>query len=162
MTAPVLRRFGVSTETLRQEVRALVTPGIDLDGKGTTFVIRAPGPDDEAADTEVAVGPVGSDQEFTPRLMKCLMRLAPFEARELGDDHVGPEHLLLAVLRAGNGVALQALQSLGVDTSELMRALYERSRTTPRWAIGQRQNRAKRTVRGLLKCAERWRYSHAP
>ena len=73
-----------------------------------------------------------SDREFTPRLMKCLMRLAPFEARELDDDHVGPEHMLLALLREGNGVAVQALQNLGVDTSELTAALYQKTRGRPR------------------------------
>ena len=76
VTAPVLRRFGVSTETLRREVRALVTPGIDLDSEWT-IVLRTPSPDDdEAAGQEVAPLPVASDREFTPRLMKCLMRLA--------------------------------------------------------------------------------------
>jgi ATP-dependent Clp protease ATP-binding subunit ClpA len=59
------------------------------------------------------------------------MRLAPFEARELGDRHVGPEHLLLAVLREGNGMAVQALLNLGVDTAELTRALYEKIADDP-------------------------------
>jgi len=136
VTGPVLRRFGASTETLRREVRALVTPGIDFNAEWTTVVIRAPGPDDEAVGPEVAPLPVLSDREFTPRLMKCLMRLAPFEARELSDDHVGPEHLLLALLREGNGVAVQALQNLGVDARELTRALYERIADDP--AAGDR------------------------
>jgi ATP-dependent Clp protease ATP-binding subunit ClpC len=135
VTAPVLRRFGVSTEALRREVRALVTPGIDLDSEWT-IVLRTPSPDDEAAGQEVAPLPVASDREFTPRLMKCLMRLAPFEARELGDDHVGPEHMLLALLGEGNGVAVQALLNVGVDASELMRALYERIADDP--AAGDR------------------------
>ena len=125
VTGPVLRRFGVLPEALRQEVRAVVTPGIDFDGEWL-MVLRAPGSDDETAGPEVAPLPVASDREFTPRLMKCLMRLAPFEARELGDDHVGPEHMLLALLRQGDGVAVQALTNLGVDTSELMRALYQK------------------------------------
>jgi ATP-dependent Clp protease ATP-binding subunit ClpA len=136
VTSPVLHRFGVSTETLRREVRALVTPGIDFNAEWSTVVIGTPGPYDEAAGPEVAAEPVVSDREFTPRLLKCLMSLAPFEARELGDDHVGPEHLLLAVLREGNGNAVQALQNLGVDGPELMRALYERIADDP--AAGDR------------------------
>jgi ATP-dependent Clp protease ATP-binding subunit ClpC len=136
VAGPVLRRFGVTAENLRREVRALVTPGSDFDSEWTTVILRAPGPDGEAAGPEVATDPVVSDREFTPRLMKCLMRLAPFEAHELGDGHVGPEHLLLAILREGNGVAVQALQNLGVDTSELMRALYEKIADDP--AAGDR------------------------
>lgn len=136
VTSPVLHRFGLSTETLRGEVRALVTPGIDVNAGWSTVVIRAPGPDDEAADPEAVAEPVVSDREFTPRLLKCLMRLAPFEARELGDDHVGPEHLLLALLREGNGNAVKALQNLGIDGPELMRALYERIADDP--AAGDR------------------------
>ena len=135
VTGPVLRRFGVLPETLRREVRALVTPGIDFDSE-RMIVFRASGPDDETTGPEVAPLPVASDREFTPRLMKCLMRLAPFEARELDDDHVGPEHMLLALLREGNGVAVQALQNLGVDTSELTAALYQKIADDP--AAGDR------------------------
>ncbi len=40
------------------------------------------------------------------------MRLGPFEAQELGDEHVGPEHLLLAVLREGHGVGIEALTAM--------------------------------------------------
>jgi hypothetical protein len=76
VTGPVLRRSDVLPETLRREVRALVTPGIDFDSEWM-IVLRASGPDDETAGPEVAPLPV-SDREFTPRLMKCLMRLAPF------------------------------------------------------------------------------------
>ena len=94
-------------------------------------MIRAPAPDEEAVGPEAAGQSVVSDRKFTPRVNKCLMRLAPFEARELGDDHIGPEHLLLALLRAGNGVAVQALRNLGVDASELLRALYERIADDP-------------------------------
>ena len=135
VTGPVLRRFGVAPETLRREVRAIVTPGIDLDNE-SLMVLRAQGPDDEPAVSEVAPLPVASDREFTPRLLKCLMRLAPFEARELGDDHFGPEHMLLAILRERNGVAVQALQNLGVDSSELMRAIYQKIADDP--AAGDR------------------------
>lgn len=128
---PVLNHFGVTAERLRREVRALVNPGIDFDNEGmTTFVIGASGPDEQASVPDLTDS-VLSDREFTPRLMKCLTRLAHFETRDLGDDHVGPEHLLLGLLRAGNGVALQALHNLGVDTSELMRAVYEKIADDP-------------------------------
>jgi ATP-dependent Clp protease ATP-binding subunit ClpA len=125
LAGPVLRHFGVTAESIRREVQTLVTPGIDLDSEWTTIVLRSPGPDEEAVEEETGPDSVTTPRKFTPRLTKCLMHLAPFEARELGDDHVGPEHLLLAILRAGHGTAVQALQNLGVDPPELMRSVYE-------------------------------------
>ncbi len=131
VAVPILRRFGVTAERIRREVQTLITPGIDLASEWTTIVLRAPGPDEEVVEEQTAPDSVATPREFTPRLTKCLMRLAPFEARELGDRYVGPAHLLLAVLREGNGVAVQALQNLGVDTAELMRALYEKIAEDP-------------------------------
>jgi hypothetical protein len=53
------------------------------------------------------------------------------EALQLGHDHIGTEHMLLGLLREGNGVAAQVLVSLGVDLSkvreEVMRILDEES-----------------------------------
>jgi ribosomal protein S18 acetylase RimI-like enzyme len=50
---------------------------------------------------------------FTPRAKKVL-ELSLLEARELGDQHIGTEHLLLGLAREGEGVAAQALGRLGV------------------------------------------------
>lgn len=127
---PVLRSFGVTDENLRREVRAIVTPGIGFDSEWTR-VSRAPGPDEDAVEAQPEPDPVASEREFTPRLAKCLTRLAPIEARDLGDQHVGPEHLLLGLLRAGNGVAVRALMNLGVDPIELVKALYEKIAEDP-------------------------------
>ena len=57
--------------------------------------------------------PVGSPP-FTPRTKKVL-ELALREALQLGHNYIGTEHLLLGVVREGNGVAVQVLESLGVD-----------------------------------------------
>jgi hypothetical protein len=51
---------------------------------------------------------------FTPRAKKVL-ELALREALQLGHSYIGTEHLLLGVVREGEGVAAQALVSLGVD-----------------------------------------------
>ena len=51
---------------------------------------------------------------FTPRAKKVL-ELSLLEARELGDQHIGSEHLLLGLVREGEGVAAQVLGRLGVD-----------------------------------------------
>jgi len=57
---------------------------------------------------------------FTERVKK-VMQLAREEAVRLGNDYVGTEHLLLGLIREGDGVAVAVLQSLSVDMNELMR-----------------------------------------
>lgn len=59
---------------------------------------------------------------FTPRAKKVL-DLSTREAKDLGDSSVGPEHLLLGIVREGDGVAAQVLTQLGVDLSGLRNQL---------------------------------------
>lgn len=54
----------------------------------------------------------------TPRAKK-VQELALRESLLLGHDKIEPEHLLLALLREGNGVAAQVLVKLGVDFNRL-------------------------------------------
>jgi GNAT superfamily N-acetyltransferase len=51
---------------------------------------------------------------FTPRAKKVL-ELSLREAMQLGDKYIGTEHLLLGLIREGEGVAAQVLQRLGAD-----------------------------------------------
>ncbi|GAH83160.1 unnamed protein product, partial [marine sediment metagenome] len=51
---------------------------------------------------------------FTPRAKKVL-ELAVTEARNLGHNYIGTEHLLLGLIREGEGVAAQILTNLGAD-----------------------------------------------
>jgi ATP-dependent Clp protease ATP-binding subunit ClpA len=55
---------------------------------------------------------------FTPRARDILER-ALREALELGDDHVGDEHLLFGVLAQGDGVAAEVLSDFGIDRDAL-------------------------------------------
>ena len=55
---------------------------------------------------------------FTPRAKKVL-ELSLLEARELGDQHIGTEHLLLGLVREGEGVAVQVLRTLGVSADDV-------------------------------------------
>jgi ribosomal protein S18 acetylase RimI-like enzyme len=55
---------------------------------------------------------------FTPRAKKIL-ELSLLEARELGDQHIGTEHLLLGLVREGEGVAAQVLGRLGVELDDV-------------------------------------------
>ena len=134
LTSPVLRRFGVNEADLRREVQKLVTPDLDVEngaGAQIHFIARDFDEDDGETVRSEPTDNAASAREFTPRLLTCLMRLGPFEAQELGDDHVGSEHLLLAVLKEGHGVAVEALANLGIDVPQLTLAIYERIAEAP-------------------------------
>jgi ATP-dependent Clp protease ATP-binding subunit ClpC len=55
-------------------------------------------------------GPIG----YTPRA-KRVMELAMDESRKLGHNYVGTEHILLGLIREGEGVAAQVLTNLGIS-----------------------------------------------
>lgn len=57
---------------------------------------------------------------YTPRAKKSL-ELAIEEAQKLGHNYVGTEHLLLGLIREGEGLAAQVLKSLGIENEELVR-----------------------------------------
>ena len=61
--------------------------------------------------------PVGSPP-FTPRAKKVL-ELALREALQLGHNYIGTEHILLGLVREGEGVAAQVLVSLGADLARV-------------------------------------------
>jgi len=67
---------------------------------------------------EDTIGPAGSSlidsPPFTPRAKKVL-ELSLREALQLGHNYIGTEHLLLGLVREGEGVAAQVLQSLGAS-----------------------------------------------
>lgn len=52
-------------------------------------------------------------ERFTDRARRVVV-LAQEEAGSLGNDRIGPEHLLLALIDEGGGVAVRALEALGV------------------------------------------------
>lgn len=57
---------------------------------------------------------------YTPRAKKAL-ELAVDEAQKLGHNYVGSEHILLGLMREGEGLAAQLLRSFGIDNIELVR-----------------------------------------
>jgi ATP-dependent Clp protease ATP-binding subunit ClpC len=57
---------------------------------------------------------------FTDRVKK-VMQLAREESVRLGNDYVGTEHLLLGLIREGDGVAVAVLKNLSVDLEDLAR-----------------------------------------
>ncbi len=88
----VLQNLGVDLDRLRIEVEKLVTPG--------------------------SVTGVVGDIPFTPRAKKAL-ELAAEEARTLGHNYIGTEHILLGLIREGEGLAMQVLYSLSVDLEKV-------------------------------------------
>jgi ATP-dependent Clp protease ATP-binding subunit ClpC len=88
VAAAVLQKMGVSLENIRLEIEKLVQPGPSTQMIG--------------------------DIPFTPRAKKVL-ELAAEEAHALGHNYIGTEHLLLGLIREGEGVASQVLMNLGLS-----------------------------------------------
>ena len=78
----------------------------------------------------VVVSEPSGSPPFTPRAKKVL-ELSLREAMQLGHNYIGTEHLLLGLVREGEGVGAQVLVSLGADLSrvrqEVIRAARRRS-----------------------------------
>src|SRR6266508_2710236 len=85
----VLQKLGLDLETVRMEVEKQVGTGPD----------------------QKMIGNI----PYTPRVKKCLA-LAAKEAKALNHTYVGTEHILLGLLREGDGVAARVLKNLGLDT----------------------------------------------
>lgn len=62
------------------------------------------------------------EAKFSPRV-KDVISYSREEALRLGHDYIGTEHLLLGLIREGDGVAIKILKSLGVDTTKLRKAV---------------------------------------
>jgi ATP-dependent Clp protease ATP-binding subunit ClpC len=62
------------------------------------------------------------DAKFSPRV-KDVISYSREEALRLGHDYIGVEHLLLGIIREGEGVAMKMIKSSGVDSKELRKKL---------------------------------------
>eukprot|EP00951_Prasinocladus_malaysianus_P044078 scaffold561493_cov29-Prasinocladus_malaysianus.AAC.1 len=91
IAAKVLKSLGVNLKDARVEVEKII-------GRGSGFVaVEIP---------------------FTPRA-KRVLELSLEEARQLGHNYIGTEHILLGLLREGEGVAARVLETLGADSSKI-------------------------------------------
>ncbi|MCL8206469.1 MAG: ATP-dependent Clp protease ATP-binding subunit [Actinomycetia bacterium] len=97
LPAKILQSLGLDLETVRGEV-------LKATGRGPAI-----GPNEEVA--------------FTPRAKKVVLELAGEEARALGHNFIGPEHLLLGLIREGEGVAAQVLLGAGADLNKVRHQL---------------------------------------
>jgi ATP-dependent Clp protease ATP-binding subunit ClpC len=84
--------------------------------------------DDVRAAVEETVGHGQATPEvhipFTPRAKKVL-ELALREALALGHDYIGTEHMLLGLIREGEGVAAQVLRRFGADADRVRATVLE-------------------------------------
>jgi len=91
VAAKALKSLGVTLKDARAEVEKII-------GRGSGFVaVEIP---------------------FTPRA-KRVLELSWDEARQLGHHYINTEHLLLGLIREGEGVAARVLENLGVDMNKV-------------------------------------------
>jgi ATP-dependent Clp protease ATP-binding subunit ClpC len=91
MGAKALKSLGVTLKKARKEVENYI-------GRGTGFV--------------------ASEIPFTPRA-KRVLEMAVQEGKDIGQNYVGTEHILLALLAEEDGVAIRTIEKLGVDITQL-------------------------------------------
>ncbi len=91
VAAKALESLGISLEAVRQQVEEIIGQG------------------QQAPSVHIP---------FTPRAKK-VMELALREATDLGHNYIGTEHLLLGLIREGEGVAAQVLVKLGADLPQV-------------------------------------------
>jgi ATP-dependent Clp protease ATP-binding subunit ClpC len=89
--AKALRSLGVTLKKARKEVETYI-------GRGTGFV--------------------ASEIPFTPRA-KRVLEMAVQEGKDIGQNYVGTEHILLALIGEEDGVAIRTIEKLGVDIIQL-------------------------------------------
>src|SRR5712692_10175055 len=70
---------------------------------------------------------------LTPRT-KRVIELAVDEARRLGHHYIGPEHLLLGLVREGDGIAADVLQQLGINFDKLRNLAMQQMKEAPAYA----------------------------
>jgi ATP-dependent Clp protease ATP-binding subunit ClpC len=90
----ILAELGVDADTVKERVEEL-TKNVE---QGTEFV------------------------GYTPRTKK-IIELSFHESNQMGNDHVGTEHLLVALMREGEGVGAHILKQMGVTLEQILEAL---------------------------------------
>lgn len=100
--------LGILREGDSVAARALAGLGVDLQ-KVRDIVLKTLSPGST---------PVGNEIAITPRVKKVLA-LAQDEAVHWGVNYIGTEHLLLGILREGEGVASQVLAELDIDPDQV-------------------------------------------
>lgn len=87
----------------------------------------------------------GAEANLTPRTKKAL-ELAKDEARRRGDSRIDTHHILLGLVRQGDGAALDVLDHLGVTGEQIRRSTKRALQKQPVFAGKQKQKAAKTKV----------------
>ena len=113
VAAVVLQKMGLSLQQIRLEIEKLVKPGPST--------------------------VISGDIPFTPKAKKAV-EFSGEEARALGHNYIGTEHLLLGLIREGEGVASQVLLNMGVDLDKVRNEVVELlGSATPGFSAGPQQ-----------------------
>lgn len=88
VAAKVLEKNGVTAEKVKDKINEYIGIGVSL--------------------------PQQTELPLTPR-SKRILEMSALEARRLNHSYIGTEHLLMAIIRDGDGVAAKILESLGVN-----------------------------------------------
>src|SRR5689334_18340101 len=115
VAARILDRIGVSLGRIRSEIERQVARG---DGR------------------------LGQDMQLTPRA-KRVIDLAYDEARQLNNNYIGTEHLLLGLIREGEGLAGRVLSKLGVDLERTRREVMQLQDADPGTQAGRQPQRSR-------------------
>lgn len=99
--------------------------------------------------------------EFTKRAKRVIYEMAQEEAKRLGHDFVGPEHVFLGLLKEEDSVAVKILLHLNINLSELRRDVERRSREESLMIdIPASQERYQRIVEGSKEEAKRMKHNY--
>jgi ATP-dependent Clp protease ATP-binding subunit ClpC len=98
VAAVVLQKLGLNLQQIRMEIEKIVKPGPPT--------------------------VVSGDIPFTPTAKKVI-ELSSEEARALGHNYIGTEHILLGLIKEGEGVASQVLANLGLDLNKVREEIAE-------------------------------------
>jgi len=118
VAAKVLTELGVSLQDARTEVEKII-------GRGDRFV--------------------PTELPFTPKV-KRVFEQALAEARQLGNNYIDTEHILLGLLREGDGVAAKVLSNLGIHPEQIRTAVIKKHGEVAAVSVGSTERRSGRTA----------------
>lgn len=117
--ALVLKELGLTTSAIRAEIERMI-------GRSSGFV--------------------GAEIPFTPKA-KLILEQSVQEARQLDQDYIGPEHLLLSLIQDTAGVAAKVLKNLGTDLVKVRQRLIQiltEAVPVPAGGVGERNRNRQR------------------
>ncbi len=118
IAAEALSSMGVTLEGAREESEAMLSEALSSIGISLEEVRREAGDNFDMSIPEYRKIP------YSPRAKNALVR-ARKEMRRLGDNYLGPEHVLLGILGNEDGTAVRMLTDMGVSREILEDRLFE-------------------------------------